>query len=126
MHYSLSFMKQVQLYIAIVIKICYTKDMNNHDKSCVMKTLKIIGSKWTILMLRELFEGTKRFGELQKALDGISPKTLSLRLKQLEKDKIIKKKVFAEIPLHVEYSLTSRGQSLSDIIDKIKDWGEES
>lgn len=98
--------------------------MNIHDKACVMKTLKIIGSKWTILLLRELFEGTKRFGELQKALEGISPKTLSLRLKQLEKDRIIKKKVFAEIPLHVEYSLTPRGQSLSNIIEKIKEWGE--
>lgn len=104
--------------------LCYTLPMNSHDKTCVMKTLKIIGSKWTILLLRELFEGTKRFGELQKALDGISPKTLSLRLKQLEKDHIIKKKVFAEIPLHVEYSLTARGQSLSDVIKKIKDWGE--
>jgi DNA-binding HxlR family transcriptional regulator len=89
-----------------------------------MKTLKIIGSKWTILLLRELFDGTKRFGELQKSLEGISPKTLSLRLKQLEKDRIIRKKVFAEIPLHVEYSLTSRGDSLSDIIAKIKDWGD--
>jgi len=98
--------------------------MNVHDKTCVMKTLKIIGSKWTILLLRELFEGKKRFGQLQKALEGISPKTLSLRLKQLEKDQIIKKKVFAEIPLHVEYSLTARGQSLSDVIEKIKDWGE--
>jgi len=98
--------------------------MNIHDKTCVMKTLKIIGSKWTILLLRELFEGTKRFGELQKALNGISPKTLSLRLKQLEKDKIIKKKVFAEIPLHVEYSVTARGESLSEIIEKIKEWGE--
>lgn len=98
--------------------------MNIHDKTCVMKTLKIIGSKWTILLLRELFEGTKRFGQLQKALDGISPKTLSLRLKQLEKDRIIEKKVFAEIPLHVEYSLTARGNSLSDVIEKIKEWGE--
>jgi DNA-binding HxlR family transcriptional regulator len=89
-----------------------------------MKTLKIIGSKWTILLLRELFEGKKRFGELQRALEGISPKTLSLRLKQLEKDRIIKKKVFAEIPLHVEYSLTPRGDSLSEIIEKIKDWGD--
>ncbi len=98
--------------------------MNAHDKTCVMKTLKIIGSKWTILLLRELFDGTKRFGQLQKALDGISPKTLSLRLKQLERDRILKKKVFAEIPLHVEYSLTPKGQSLSDIIEKIKDWGD--
>lgn len=102
----------------------YTFCMNLHDKTCVMRTLKIIGSKWTILLLHELFEGKKRFGQLQKALDGISPKTLSLRLKQLEKDQIIKKKVFAQVPLHVEYSLTRRGDSLRDIIEKIKEWGE--
>lgn len=91
-----------------------------------MRTTKIIGSKWTILILRELCEGTKRFGQLQRSLSGISPKTLSLRLKQLEKDGIVKKKVFAEVPLHVEYSLTPKGQSLRDIIEKMREWGERS
>jgi DNA-binding HxlR family transcriptional regulator len=118
------FFEAITETIVITPFLWYTQYMNQHDKSCVMKTLKIIGSKWTILLLRELFDGTKRFGELQKSLEGISPKTLSLRLKQLEKDRIIRKKVFAEIPLHVEYSLTSRGDSLSDIIAKIKDWGD--
>lgn len=98
--------------------------MKNYDKTCITRTLKIIGSKWTILILRELCDGTKRFGELQKALNGISPKTLSQRLKDLEKDKIIKKRIFAEIPLHVEYSLTPHGQSLREVIDKIRQWGE--
>jgi DNA-binding HxlR family transcriptional regulator len=98
--------------------------MDNHDKSCVMKTIKIIGSKWTVLILRELCEGTKRFGELQRSLTGISPKTLSLRLQELEKHGIIKKKVFKEIPLHVEYSLTPRGESLRAIIDQMRAWGE--
>lgn len=98
--------------------------MENYDKTCITKTLKIIGSKWTILILRELCDGTKRFGELQKALTGISPKTLSQRLKELERDKIIKKRIFAEIPLHVEYSLTPRGQSLRQVIEKIREWGE--
>jgi DNA-binding HxlR family transcriptional regulator len=97
--------------------------MKHTDKTCVSNTLKIIGSKWTPLLLRELCESTKRFGELQRALTGISPRTLSLRLQQLEKDGIVKKKVFAEIPLHVEYSLTSKGQSLREIINKMHDWG---
>lgn len=100
--------------------------MNSHDKSCVMKTIKIIGSKWTVLILRELCEGTKRFGELQRSLDGISPKTLSLRLRELEKHGIVKKKVFKEIPLHVEYSLTPRGESLRDLIEKMREWGERA
>lgn len=66
-----------------------------------------------------------RFGQLQRALDGISPKTLSLRLKQLEKDGIVKKHIFAEVPLHVEYSLTPKGESLKKIINLMKDWGDQ-
>ena len=91
----------------------------------VEKTLKIIGTKWTILIIRDLCEGTKRFGELQRSLDGISPRTLALRLKQLEKEGIVKRKVFEEIPLHVEYSLTTKGTSLREIIVKMREWGEE-
>ncbi len=95
------------------------------EKNCgVTKTLKIIGSKWTILILHDLCQGTKRFGELQKSLTGISPKTLSLRLQQLEKSGILKKKVFAEVPLHVEYSLTEKGKSLKAVIDGMHQWGE--
>jgi DNA-binding HxlR family transcriptional regulator len=90
----------------------------------VSKTLKVIGSKWTILILHDLFEGKKRFGELLKSQKGISPKTLSIRLQELERFGIVKKKVFAEIPLHVEYSLTKKGQSLNEIICKMREWGE--
>jgi len=94
------------------------------DDCGVTKTLKIIGSKWTMLILHRLLEGTKRFGELQRSLGGISPKTLSLRLQELEKEGIIKKKVFAEIPLHVENTLSKKGESLSDIFQKMAQWGE--
>ncbi|CAN5144545.1 helix-turn-helix domain-containing protein [soil metagenome] len=90
----------------------------------VSSTLKIIGSKWTMLILHNLFTGKKRFGELQRLLDGISPKTLSQRLQELEKEGIIHKKVFAEVPLHVEYTLTKKGESLGDIFDKMAQWGE--
>ena len=96
------------------------------DRACIGHTIKIIGSKWTILLLQELCHGTKRFGELEKALAGISPRTLSLRLKQLEKDHIIHKRIFEEVPLHVEYSLTAKGSSLRDIIDDMCAWGEKS
>ena len=91
----------------------------------VEKTLKIIGTKWTILIIRGLCEGTKRFGALQRSLTGISPRTLALRLKQLENEGIVKRKVFQEIPLHVEYSLTPKGNSLRAIIGKMREWGEE-
>ncbi len=92
----------------------------------VEKTLKIIGSKWTILLLHNLFQGKKRFGEFQRSLEGISPKTLSLRLQQLEKDGILTKKVFAEVPLHVEYTLTKKGESLAEIFKKMAEWGERT
>ena len=98
----------------------------DHNDCGVSNTLKIIGSKWTILILRDLCESKKRFGELQRSLNGISPKTLSLRLQQLEKNGIIQKKVFAEIPLHVEYSLTPKGDSLKSIIDAMRSWGEKA
>lgn len=96
-----------------------------HDStSCgVAQTLKIIGGKWTVLILRDLLEGPRRFGELQHSLAGISPRTLSLRLDQLEKDGIITKKIFAEVPLHVEYRLTPKGNSLNEIIYKMREWG---
>jgi len=97
--------------------------MNESDCG-VTNTLKVIGSKWTVLILRDLIEGKKRFGELQRSLTGISPKTLSLRLRELEREKIIKKKIFAEIPLHVEYSLTEKGNSLNEIICAMRNWGE--
>lgn len=89
----------------------------------VAKAIKIIGSKWTMLILHKLCDGTMRFGALQRALPGISPKTLSERLQELEKEGIITKKVFAEVPLHVEYSLTKKGISLREVFQKIEDWG---
>lgn len=101
------------------------KNITNHQHCGVDKTLKIIGSKWTILLLHNLFEGTNRFGELERALPGISPKTLSQRLKELEKEKIITKKIFAEVPLHVEYHLTKKGSSLEEIFKTMAKWGGE-
>lgn len=100
--------------------------MTREQNCWVSKTLKIIGSKWTILILHELCGGTKRFGQLQRALPGISPKTLSERLQQLEKNRIITKKIFAEIPLHVEYTLTKKGKSLKVVIDQMAIWGQQT
>lgn len=98
-----------------------------HDsKHCgVDKTLKVISSKWTMHILHNLFEGEKRFGELEKSLK-ISPKTLSLRLRELEDHNIVTKKIFQEVPLHVEYSLTDKGRSLEDIFDQMAKWGQKS
>lgn len=91
----------------------------------VANTIKTIGSKWTLLIIRDLLEGKNRFGQLQRSLGTISPRTLSLRLQQLEKDGIITKKVFPVVPLHVEYSLTKKGESLNKIICDMREWGEK-
>ncbi len=96
------------------------------DNCPVTKTLKVIGSKWTMLIIHNLFNGNNRFGSLQRALPGISPKTLSQRLQELEQEGIVTKKVFAEVPLHVEYDLTKKGESLSDIFESLAKWGEKS
>ncbi len=87
--------------------------------------MKIIGKKWSILILRDLFDGKKRFSQLLLSLNDISPRTLSLRLKEFEKNKIVTKKIYKEIPLHVEYSLTKKGESLHEIIKDLRCWGEE-
>jgi len=105
---------------------CEDDDKHHHRDCSVAKTLRIIGSKWTMHILHHLFDGTKRFGELQRELETISPKTLSQRLTELEKDGIINKKVFAEVPLHVEYSLTEKGRSLNTIFDQMALWGKST
>lgn len=86
----------------------------------ISKAAKIIGSKWTLLILNSLLNGTKRFGELQKELGNINPKTLSKRLKELEKEGYIKKKVFAEVPPHVEYTLTPKGFVFKRVVNAVK------
>ncbi|MBI2442852.1 MAG: helix-turn-helix transcriptional regulator [Candidatus Levybacteria bacterium] len=93
------------------------------ERQCVSKTIKTIGSKWTVFILHELCEGTKRFGELERSLKGISPKTLSQRLKDLEKSGVVKKTVYPVVPLRVEYELTEKGRSLREVIDKMIEWG---
>lgn len=91
----------------------------------VESALRVIGGKWTLLILRDLMTGPKRFGELRKSLGGVSPKTLSLRLRELEQDAIITRTVFPEVPLRVEYGLTEAGATLSNVIDVLRDWGAQ-
>lgn len=102
--------------------------VRNSETECrnvcyVEKTLDVIGGKWTFLIIRDLLFGPKRFGELLKSLTGVSPKTLSLRLKELEQHDIVKRAVFPEIPPHVEYSLTDKGKELAPIFNEMRNWG---
>lgn len=95
----------------------------NQSKCPIEKTMSVIGGKWTFVILRDLFIGPRRFGELQRSLKGISPRTLSMRLKELEGEGIIRRVIYSEIPPHVEYSLTEKGQTLRPIFDAMKEWG---
>ncbi|MEP7289975.1 MAG: helix-turn-helix domain-containing protein [Chloroflexota bacterium] len=93
-------------------------------KGCpIERTVNILDGKWTLLILRELFTGTKRFGELRSELHGVSPKTLAERLRILEQQGIVNRTIYAEVPPRVEYSLTELGQTLNPIIEALRDWG---
>lgn len=102
------------------------KQLMEHTTCGVEKALAVIGARGSSLIIRDLIEGPKRFGELQKSLVGVSTKTLSIRLDELERDGIIAKKIFAEVPPHVEYSLTDKGRSLQSIIESMRRWGDQN
>jgi len=92
---------------------------------CIATAMTIIGNKWTALILRDLSDGPKRFTELEKSVGQINPRTLSQRLDDLEKHKIISKSVFAEAPPRITYSLTEKGHNLLPILRQMAIWGKK-
>lgn len=90
----------------------------------VATTVQLIGNKWKLLIIRNLLDGPQRFGELKKGLPGISQKVLTDNLRGLEKDGLVNREVFAEVPPRVVYSLSELGQTLKPILDAMKNWGE--
>lgn len=91
----------------------------------VETTLTLIGDKWKVLILRDLMTGTKRFGELKKSVGNVSQKVLTSQLRDMEESGLVNRKVYAEVPPRVEYSLTDLGKSLNPILDAMKCWGED-
>lgn len=90
----------------------------------VETTLILIGDKWKVLILRDLLSGTKRFGELKKSIGNVSQKVLTAQLRNMEESGLINRKVYAQVPPKVEYSLTELGKSLKPILDAMQNWGE--
>lgn len=90
----------------------------------VETTLTLIGDKWKVLILRDLLPGTKRFGELKKSIGNVSQKVLTAQLRDMEESGLVERRVYAEVPPRVEYSLTELGQSLKPILDSMWNWGE--
>jgi DNA-binding HxlR family transcriptional regulator len=102
------------------------KEIEVGAKGCpIERAVNVLDGKWTLLILRELFTGTKRFGEMRAILKGISPKTLTERLRIMEEQGILKRTIYPEVPPRVEYSLTEYGETLRPIIDALRDWGEQ-
>ena len=91
----------------------------------VETTLMLIGDKWKVLILRDLLQGTRRFGELKKSIGSVSQKVLTAKLRDMEENGLVHREVYAEVPPKVEYSLTELGQSLRPILDAMWKWGEE-
>jgi DNA-binding HxlR family transcriptional regulator len=100
--------------------------MTKKSLNCpVETTLSIIGGLWKVLILRELLGGTKRFNQLHRALAGVTHRTLTLQLRELEAHRVIRRKVYRQVPPKVEYSVTPLGESLKPVLDVMHHWGEE-
>ena len=98
--------------------------MSNADCP-VCRTADIVCGKWTLLVIRDLAEGRARFCELERSLEGISPRTLSLRLRALEEAGIVERRTFPEVPPRVEYALTDKGRALVPIVESMRVYGRE-
>src|SRR3954467_10209269 len=96
------------------------------ESSCpVSACAEILSGKWTILLIRDLADGRSRFCELERSLLGISPRTLSLRLRALEEEGIVARRTYPEVPPRVEYALTEKGRGLIPIIESMRAYGRE-
>ena len=91
----------------------------------VETTLMLISDRWKVLILRDLLSGTKRFGELKRSIGSVSQKVLTAQLRAMEESGLVSRKVYAEVPPRVEYTLTETGYSLKPILDAMVEWGRD-
>jgi DNA-binding HxlR family transcriptional regulator len=99
--------------------------MASNDSCPVCRTAEIVCGKWTLLVIRDLVDGRSRFCELERSLQGISPRTLSLRLRALEEEGIVERHTYPEVPPRVEYALTEKGRALVPLIEDMRTYGRE-
>ncbi len=95
----------------------------SNSRCPVCRTADVVCGKWTLLVIRDLAEGCSRFCELERSLEGISPRTLSLRLRALEEEGIVARNTFPEVPPRVEYALTEKGEALVPLIEDMRRYG---
>src|ERR1700721_311226 len=99
--------------------------MASNENCAVCRTAEIVCGKWTLLVIRDLAEGRSRFCELERSLQGISPRTLSLRLRALEEEGIVERQTYPEVPPRVEYVLTAKGRALVPLIESMRTYGRQ-
>ncbi|MGZ8666225.1 MAG: winged helix-turn-helix transcriptional regulator [Solirubrobacterales bacterium] len=97
----------------------------SNSRCPVCRTADVISGKWTLLVIRDLADGSSRFCELERSLEGISPRTLSLRLRALEEEGIVERHTYPEVPPRVEYALTEKGRALVPLIDDMRAYGSK-
>src|SRR2546421_6549970 len=97
----------------------------SNSRCPVCRTSEIISGKWTLLVIRDLADGSQRFCELERSLEGISPRTLSLRLRALEEEGIVERRTYPEVPPRVEYALTEKGTALVPLIEDMRIYGRQ-
>lgn len=100
-------------------------DPITHDTCPVTRAMGVMGGKWKLLVVYQLLAGTRRFGELRRAIPGVTQQMLTAQLRELEADGIIARKVYAEVPPKVEYSLTALGHGMKEVTDALMAWGQK-
>ena len=111
--------------LEIPLEVIMEKEILKELPACpVETTLTLISDKWKVLILRDLMPGTKRFGELKKSIGHVTQKVLTAQLRQMEESGLLTRKVYAEVPPRVEYTLTELGYSLKPVLDAMWAWGE--
>ena len=100
-------------------------DMKDLPPCPVETTLMMIGDKWKVLIIRELLPGTRRFNEIHRSIAGVSQKVLTQKLREMESDGLLERKVYAEVPPKVEYTLTELGMTLKPVLESLEAWGME-
>lgn len=101
-----------------------TRGDSHHTRCTIEATIGLIGGRWKAVVVFHLLSGTRRFGELQRLLPNATARMLTLQLRELEADGLVRRKVFAEVPPHVEYTLTQEGASLGPIVTAMGAWGK--
>jgi DNA-binding HxlR family transcriptional regulator len=104
-------------------RLAFAMSAASNSRCPVCRTAEVVCGKWTLLVIRDLAEGSSRFCELERSLEGISPRTLSLRLRALEEEGIVERHTFPEVPPRVEYALTEKGEALVPLVEDMRRYG---